>query len=68
MLLPCLSFKRKRRSGSGVASPGASFAAFDDMPAGERRKVLKRCRDVLDGGYDSGLASLCRLLQSSASR
>jgi len=30
--------------------------------------VLKRCRDVVNGGYDRGLVALCRLLQSTASR
>lgn len=53
----------------GTGAPGsASIAAFNAMPADERRMVIKRCRDVVNGGYDSGLVSLCRLLQASASR
>jgi len=53
----------------GPGAPGiASIAAFNAMPADERRMVIKRCRDVVNGGYDRGLVSLCRLLQSSASR
>jgi hypothetical protein len=68
LLLPCLSFQKETSKWGRRCFARRFLCTFDDMPAGERRKVLKRCRDVLDGGYDSGLASLCRLLQSSASR
>ncbi|PLU68853.1 hypothetical protein BMJ20_18170, partial [Sinorhizobium medicae] len=55
--------------GAGIGAPGQSaVAAFNAMSPSERRTVLKRCRDVVNGGYDRGLVALCRLLQSTASR
>lgn len=38
------------------------------VKSGQMGMVLKRCRDVVNGGYDRGLVALCRLLQSTASR
>ncbi|PLU01895.1 hypothetical protein BMJ34_12015, partial [Sinorhizobium medicae] len=52
-----------------IGAPGQNaVAAFNAMSPSERRMVLKRCRDVVNGGYDRGLVALCRLLQSTASR
>ncbi|WP_018098307.1 hypothetical protein [Sinorhizobium meliloti] len=49
--------------------PGQTpIATFNAMSPNERRTVLKRCRDVVSGGYDRGLVALCRILQSTASR
>jgi len=39
------------------------------MPVNDQRKLLIRCRDIsVSSGYDSGLAGLCGLLRSTASR
>ncbi len=52
-----------------IGNPGQTpIAAFNAMSPNERRTVLKRCRDVVNGGYDRGLVALCRILQSNASR
>lgn len=52
----------------GAVSPGAPLTAFNKLSSAERVKLIKRCRDVVSGGYDGGLVSLCRILQASASR
>lgn len=53
----------------GIGNPGQTpIAAFNAMSPNDRRTVLKRCRDVVNGGYDRGLVALCRILQSTASR
>ncbi|MBB3658575.1 hypothetical protein FHX15_003822 [Rhizobium sp. BK650] len=53
----------------GRSAPSAVVERFKEMSVNDRQKMLVRCRDIsLSSGYDSGLAGLCALLRSTASR
>ena len=56
-------------NGNGAnITPGAVAREFSRMDPSDQKKMLVRCRDVAAGGYDSGLAGLCKMLRTLASR
>jgi hypothetical protein len=62
-------FRRRYGVGSGSLTPTVVLQRFREMSVNDQRKMLVRCRDIsVSSGYDSGLAGLCGLLRSAASR
>lgn len=49
-----------------TASDRRILRNFSRLSQAERVRMIKRCGDIGDGGYDAGLVGLCRLLQTAS--
>ena len=59
---------------TGPISPGTTplgavrdaIVSYNNMSRSQQVRLVKRCADILNGGYDAALTQLCRMIQTAS--